>query len=319
MLRCSLCGRQAAYSRRYAGVFLCDRCLVKSVERRFRRSVAEHSLISPGEKIALAVSGGKDSVSCMHMLADYCKNKNCELVTVTVDEGIKGYREKSIPIARENAELLGVQHFVVSFKQAFGATLDEMVKTARKRKTGLGACTYCGIMRRVLMNQAARELGAKKLATAHNLDDEIQAIMLNYIRADFSRLYRLGPAYSPKEGFVPRIKPLREIPEKEVALYALLKNINVHLGVCPYAEGIHSEVRDFINKLEENHPNSKFMILRMFDRMKPNLLKAVPEFEIKKCERCGEPTSTDVCKACGILEELGLGREQKTLISTKSE
>jgi uncharacterized protein (TIGR00269 family) len=280
--------------------------LVKSVERKFRRSIAEHSLISPGEKIALAVSGGKDSVSCMHLLADYCKKKNCELVAITVDEGIKGYRGEGVKIARENAELLKVPHFVVSFKQAFGATLDEMVKIAKERKTGLGACTYCGIMRRSLLNQTARELGAKKLATAHNLDDEVQTIMLNYIRADFSRLYRLGPAYSAREGFVPRIKPLREVPEKEMALYALLKKINVHLGVCPYAGGIRSEIRDFINRLEENHPNSKFMILRMFDRMKPNLLKAVPEFEIKMCERCGEPTSVNMCKKCELLEGLGL-------------
>jgi uncharacterized protein (TIGR00269 family) len=164
-------------------------------------------------------------------------------------------------------------------------------------------------MRRSLMNQAARELGARKLATAHNLDDEVQAIMLNYIRADFSRLYRLGPAYSAKEGFVPRIKPLREVPEKEMALYALLKRINVHIGVCPYARGIHSEIRDFLNKLEENHPNSKFMVLRMFDRMKPSLLKAVPDFEIGKCERCGEPTSTNTCKKCELLNQLGLKKE----------
>jgi uncharacterized protein (TIGR00269 family) len=195
---------------------------------------------------------------------------------------------------------------VVSFKQAFGATLDEMVKIAKKRKLGLGACTYCGVMRRSILNQAAREFGAKKLATAHNLDDEVQAIMLNYIRADFSRLYRLGPSYPAREGFVPRIKPLREVPEKEMALYALLKKINVHLGVCPYAGGIHSEIRDFINRLEENHPNSKFMILRMFDRMKPNLLKAVPEFEIRTCERCGEPTSANVCKKCELLKQFGL-------------
>jgi len=308
MLRCSLCGRQAAYNRRYAGVLLCDRCLVKSVERKFRRSVAEHSLISPSEKIAVAVSGGKDSVSCMHMLADYCGKKNCELVAITVDEGVKGYRGESVRIARENTELLGVPHFVVSFKQAFGVTLDEMVRIAEKKKTGFGPCTYCGVMRRSLLNQAARELGAQKLATAHNLDDEVQTIMLNYIRADFSRLYRLGPAYPAREGFVPRIKPLREVPEKEMALYALLKKINVHLGVCPYAGGIHSEIRDFINRLEENHTNSKFMMLRMFDRMKPQLLGAVPEFDMKKCERCGEPTSSESCKACELLEGLGFAK-----------
>ena len=318
MLKCTFCGRRAAYHRRYAGVLLCDRCLIKSVEKRFWRAVAEHKMISPKERVAVAVSGGKDSVALMHLLAEYCKLKNCELVAITIDEGIKGYRDQSVPMARENAKSLGIEHMVVSFKRAFGATLDQMVKLAKRGKTGLNPCTYCGVMRRSLLNQVARELGVDKLATAHNLDDEVQAIMLNYVRADFSRLHRLGPTYPPREGFVPRIKPLREVPEKEVALYALLRGLKVHLGVCPYAGGIHGEIRDFLNRLETNHPNSKFMILRMFDRMKPQLAKATPEFEMRSCENCGEPTSSTLCKSCELLSGLGLERKQKTLISVKS-
>jgi len=305
------------YNRRYAGALLCDRCLIKSVERRFRQSVNEHKLVSPGDRVAVAVSGGKDSVTCMHLLASYCKEKRCELVAVTVDEGIKEYRGESLPIARENAEALGVEHHIVSFKRAFGSTLDTMVRLAARKKTGLNPCTYCGVLRRSILNQAARELGADKLATGHNLDDEVQAIMLNYIRADLLRLYRLGPTYSLREGFVPRIKPLREIPEKEVALYALLKGTNIHLGVCPYASGIHMEIRDFLNRLETNHPNSKFMTLRMFEHIKPHLAGAVPDFEMLKCENCGEPTSSKLCKTCELLEKICIGNRRKILISTK--
>ncbi|MGC8817119.1 MAG: TIGR00269 family protein [Candidatus Hadarchaeum sp.] len=317
MLRCSFCGRRAVYHRRYAGVFLCDRCMIKSVERRFRRAVNNYRLVLPGERVAVAVSGGKDSVACLHLLTNYCRGKRCEVVAITVDEGIRGYRDESLPVARENAEVLGVEHYVISFKSVFGVTLDEMVKIAAKRGTGLNPCTYCGVMRRSLLNQAARELSADKLATGHNLDDETQAIMLNYVRADLSRLYRLGPIYIPLEGFVPRIKPLREIPEKEVALYALLKGIKVHLAVCPYASGIHTEIRDFLNSLEANHPNSKFMILRMFEEIKPHLKSATPEFEVKRCERCGEPTSTRLCKTCELLQGLGLAKGRKNLISER--
>ncbi len=318
MLKCTFCGRRAAYNRRYAGVLLCDRCLIKSVEKRFRRAIAEHKLLSPGERVAVAVSGGKDSIAAMHLLVEHCGRKNCELVAITIDEGIKGYRDQSLPIARENAKSLGIEHYVVSFKRTFGATLDQMVRRANARKTELNPCTYCGVMRRSLLNQAARELGADKLATAHNLDDEVQAIMLNYVRADFSRLHRLGPSYPPREGFVPRIKPLREIPEKEVALYALLRGLEVHLAVCPYTGGIHTEIRDFLNRIEANHPNSKFMILRMFDRLKPQLARIVPEFEMRRCKNCGEPTSANICKSCELLKELGLRRLRKTLISPKS-
>jgi len=306
MLKCTFCGRRAVYDRRYAGTLLCDRCLTKSVERRFWRAVAEHKLIVPNEKIAVAVSGGKDSVVALHLIADYCKNKNCEVAAVTIDEGIKGYRDHSLPVARENAEKLGIEHVVVSFKKVYGATLDEIVKLAKKRKSKQHPCTYCGVMRRSLLNQAARGLGADKLATAHNLDDEAQAIMLNYVRGDFSRLHRLGPVYSPREGFVPRIKPMREIPEKETALYALLKEIKVHLAVCPYAGGIHTEIRDFLNDFEVKHPNTKFMILRMFDRMRPYIVRALPSFALRRCQVCGEPTSGELCKACELLKELGL-------------
>ncbi|MFH1821070.1 MAG: TIGR00269 family protein [Methanobacteriota archaeon] len=316
MLRCSFCGRKPVYNRRYAGVLLCDRCMLKSVERRFRRAINENKLISPGERVAVAVSGGKDSVTCMHLLENYCREKRCELVAITVDEGIKGYREESLSAAKENAEALGVKHHVISFEKAFGSKLDTMTKRAIKKRTGLNPCTYCGVLRRSILNQAGRELGADKLATGHNLDDETQAIMLNYVRADLSRLYRLGPSYSPREGFVPRIKPLRNIPEKEVAIYALLKGLNVHLGVCPYASGMHTEIRDFLNRLETNHPNSKFMILRMFEQIKPHLTNVLPDFEMRKCENCGEPTSSKLCKTCELLQGLGLKNKRKILIST---
>jgi uncharacterized protein (TIGR00269 family) len=314
MFKCSFCGRRAVYDRRYAGVSLCDRCLVKSVEKRFRRAIAEHKLVSPGERIAVAVSGGKDSVACLHLLAEYCLQRKSEVVAVTIDEGIRGYRDHSLPVVKENAEQLEVEHLVVSFKQAFGASLDRIVRLARTRKTGLNPCTYCGVMRRSLLNQVARELGADKLATAHNLDDEVQAIMLNYVRSDLSRLHRLGPIYPSREGFVPRIKPMREIPEKESALYALLKEMNIHLAVCPYAGGIHIEIRDFLNNLEEKHPNSKFMILRMFERLKSKISQTIPEFEMRTCRVCGEPTSAKICKTCELLAQLGLVKQGKTLI-----
>lgn len=304
MLRCGFCGRKAVYNRRYTGKLLCDRCLTKSVVRSFRRSMAGNRLVSPGEKVAVAVSGGKDSTTLLHMMADYCKSKNCEVVAITVDEGIGVYREKSVRLAGKNAELLGVEHRVISFKEELGVALDEIVRLAEEKKTGLGACTYCGVVRRSLLNRAAREMGADKLATAHNLDDEVQAIMLNYIRGDMARLQRLGPSYAARDGFVPRIKPFRELPEKEIALFAVLKGIEVDWGECPHIGGIHLEIRDFVNRLEENHPNSKFMILRMFDRMKPHLAKATPEFEAKKCENCGEPASASLCKSCELLKKI---------------
>ncbi|MEM2866234.1 MAG: TIGR00269 family protein [Candidatus Hadarchaeales archaeon] len=288
-------------------MLLCDRCFLRSVESRFRRAVYGGRMALPGERIGVAVSGGKDSVSLLHLMTELGRAKKFRVVALSVDEGIEGYREESLTCAREAASLLGVEHRVVSFRESFGAALDEMVRLAEERKTGLDPCTYCGVMRRYLLNRMAREAGLTRVATGHNLDDEVQTILLNYLRGDLSRLLRLGPVYSSREGFVPRVKPLREIPEREVAAYALLRGLKVHLGQCPYARGMHAEVRDFLNRLESRHPNCKFGILRTFERLKAGLREdQKPEVELGECEVCGEPTPTRVCRTCELLEGLGL-------------
>ena len=113
-------------------------------------------------------------------------------------------------------------------------------------------CTYCGVGRRWVLNRKARELGATKLAVGHNLDDEVQSVLLNYMRGDLPRASRMGPVtdWSRRkkfgEKFVPRIKPLRELPEKEIALYVLLKGYDIKWDECPYASGVRFD--DDLNK-----------------------------------------------------------------------
>ena len=275
------------------------------MEKRFRRAVYEGGMARPGERVGVALSGGKDSVSLLYLMTELGRRMNFQVVALSVDEGIRGYREESLRCAREACSSLGVEHRVVSFREEFGVTLDEMVGLAERRKTGLDPCTYCGVMRRYLLNRVAREEGVCRVATGHNLDDEVQAILLNYLRGDLSRLLRLGPSYSPREGFVPRVKPLREIPEREVAAYALVRELKVHLGQCPYARGLHAEVRDFLNRLESRHPNCKFGLLRTFERLKERL-GGREEVGLQPCESCGEPTPQRVCRTCELLEGLGL-------------
>ncbi len=275
------------------------------MEKRFRRAVYEGGMARPGERVGVALSGGKDSVSLLYLMTELGRRMNFQVVALSVDEGIRGYREESLRCAREACSSLGVEHRVVSFREEFGVTLDEMVGLAERRKTGLDPCTYCGVMRRYLLNRVARKEGVCRVATGHNLDDEVQAILLNYLRGDLSRLLRLGPSYSPREGFVPRVKPLREIPEREVAAYALVRDLKVHLGQCPYARGLHAEVRDFLNRLESRHPNCKFGLLRTFERLKERL-GGREEVGLQPCESCGEPTPQRVCRTCELLEGLGL-------------
>jgi len=147
-----------------------------------------------------------------------------ELVAITVDEGIKGYRDESIRIARECCSQLGVEHTIVSFEDLYGYTLDEIRGSLRRDEAGPGTCSYCGVLRRKALNSTAKAVKADKLVTAHSLDDEVQTIMLNVLHGDILRLPRIAPGVGREiPGLVPRVKPLREIPEEEIALYAFLR------------------------------------------------------------------------------------------------
>lgn len=293
------CGRRAVVRLAYANRSLCPECFRMFFERRFIRTLRRYGMIEQGDRIAVAVSGGKDSLTLYHLLKELEERlRGIEVFAIAVDEGIEGYRDISLEIARRE---IGEDLRIVSFEDELGFTLDEIVGI---RDREYMACAYCGVFRRYLLNRAAREMDATKLATGHNLDDEIQTFLMNIIRNDWERISRLRaamPRMHPK--LVPRIKPLRTSPEKEVALYAMLRNFRVHLGECPYRwEGFRSSIRDFVNSLESKHPGTKFSLLGSLDRA----LDLIPrkEVRLRECEICGEPTVHKICKACQLKKEI---------------
>jgi len=140
-----------------------------------------------------------------------------------------------------------------------------------------------------MLNSTARSIGANKLATGHNLDDDAQTVLLNVMNGDTERLARLRPT-RPQEGLIPRIKPLMDVPEREIALYAFLKGLPFHMGECPYArESLRGEIKDMLNDFEARHPGTKYSIMRGFDNMVPCLKEKYPQVPLNKCEICGEP------------------------------
>lgn len=301
-MKCSRCDREAVYHAKYEGRFYCHKHFNELIEDKVKRTVRRYHLIERGERIAVGVSGGKDSVVLMHLLAKLREKFPFELVAITIDEGIAGYRPESVEIAKKNAEKLGIEHYIYSFKEYVGFTLDETVGIMGSFERGerVGACSYCGVWRRWLLNYAARDVGADKLAVGHNLDDEAQMFIMNVLRGDVARLGRTGPYYEViHEGLVPRIKPLREIPEKEIVLYAVLNNIEVDFSECPYAvEAFRAEIRDWLNGMEEKHPGTKHQILKSYDRMFPFLSKSYARRDLNRCKICGQPTTGEICKAC---------------------
>lgn len=294
-MKCQRCSKNAVVYQKYSSAHLCKTHFIEDVERKIKRDIRKFRMIEKGDRIAVALSGGKDSTALLYILHKIFKNRpDIELLAITIDEGIRGYREHTLSHAVKLTGELGVPHTIWSFEKGFGITLDELTK--RKEHA---ACTLCGVLRKNLLNKAARELGADKLAIGHNLDDEAQTILMNYLRGDVDRLKRMLPGVI-QPGLVMRIKPLRSIPEKEVALYGFLNDLPVSTDECPYAgEALRNEVREMVNNYEVKHPGTKYSLLGGFDVIAPALRP--PDTQIVQCRLCREPSSEEVCKTCRLL------------------
>jgi len=271
------------------------------LEERVMRLIKDYELIDCGEMVAVALSGGKDSVLTLHILDKFRKSPNFDfdLSAIAIDEGISGYREKGMDVARKNAHELNVELLEISLEKELGFTLDQASNFYQT------ACVPCGVFRRYLLNRTAFEMGADKLATGHNLDDEVQSFLMSFARADTRRFGKFGPRLHrihPK--MVPRIKPLWLIPEKEVGMWAVLNEVDVHLAECPYAhQSLRSRLKTYLNNVEENRPGTKLNILKFFQKSFKTDKKPV---NLHECQICGEPSSALTCKACEMQRDLQL-------------
>jgi uncharacterized protein (TIGR00269 family) len=294
--------------RRYSGEILCKKCLKDSIEDKVRTTISKYNMLEPNDKIAVAVSGGKDSLSLLHILADIEKKfPQTSICAITIDEGIKGYRDEALRFAAKTCQELGIKHKIVSFKEMYKITLDELEDIIRgEKKNELSPCSYCGVLRRRALNTAARQTEANKLATAHNLDDETQTILLNIVHGDAIRIARVKPILDighPK--LVQRVKPFCEVPEKEIALYAYLKKIEFQSIPCPYAQtALRNDIRKMLNTMEEKHTGTKFAIFRSIERIRPALEASAEKEKLQDCKLCGEPTVGEVCIPCQMLQRL---------------
>jgi len=308
---CTDCnGKEAVFMRRYSGERLCGRCFCTSLEMKTRRTIAKYKMFDPTDKIMVAVSGGKDSLTLLHIIKKIEQAfPDTTLRALTVDEGIGGYRDEALRMAARNCQKLGVTHVVTSFKEIYGYELDDLVNLVQRRgKKGLTPCSYCGVLRRKALNIAARASKATKLATAHSLDDETQTLLLNIIHGNPFRIARSNPVLKGiHPNFIQRVKPFCNIPEKEIALYAHLKRIEFQTIPCPYAQAaLREDIRRILNRTEEKHAGTKFTIFKSFERIRLALENVSKEGKLNTCKICGEPTTANLCKACLLLEDLNL-------------
>ena len=315
-LRCNICGEAPVYYRYYSGEKLCKRCFIESVIEKTRRTISKYKMLSHGDKIGVAVSGGKDSLTLLHILSNITRGHASEIVALIIDEGIEGYREEAVKHAIQTCEELEIEYHILSFKEAYSLTLDEAIKL--RRDNSLAACTICGALRRRAIDLLAKEVGVDVIATAHNLDDVLQTFLMNLFSGDIQRIAKSRVLDESSELFlVKRIKPLMEIPEAEIALFAYLKGMPFQRASCPYMnESIRSEIRSILNEMELKHPGIKFNLLRSYLKITSNL-----KIEAKRlvCSLCGYPSSNPICGVCTILSGLrGEAKRAKHPNTTKT-
>ena len=303
-MKCSFCDREAVYFRKYEGHYYCKGHFVKNIEKKVRRTKNRNKLIEDGDRVAIALSGGKDSSNTLFIINKLFKDHpKVEFFALTLDEGIKGYRDKCVKKSKVLCKELGVEQFIFSFKKEFGFTIDEL---AERLETGF--CGACGLLRRYLLNKKARELGATKLATGHNLDDECQSIIMNFLKGDFLRLARVGPmphlAKHPR--FVVRIKPLIQVPEEESILYNKIRKISSCPKKCPYSfdNPLRGKTREFLKSLEETSPGIRYSLYESALKLASLVKEEFKSEKIKSCKECGEPSSREICKVCEFLKSI---------------
>lgn len=260
---------------------LCKACFISLFEAEIHHTITSTSLFSPGDRIAIGASGGKDSTVLASVLKTLNERYNygIDLVLLSIDEGIKGYRDDSLETVKRNAVQYNMPLKIVGYDELYGWTMDQVVEAIGKK----GNCTYCGVFRRQALDRGAKMLGIKHVVTGHNADDVAETILMNLLRGDLPRLARSTSIVTGNEtSEVRRSKPLKYAYEKEIVLYAHHKKLDYFSTECLYSpEAFRGSARSLIKNLERVRPSAILDVVRSGEDM----ARLVPE-EVRGGSHC---------------------------------
>jgi cytoplasmic tRNA 2-thiolation protein 1 len=306
-----------------SGCRLCRACFLTSFENDVLATIRRYDMFQKGERVAIAVSGGKDSTVLASVLCALNSRENLglDLVLLSVDEGITGYRDDSLDAVRRSVEARGAGGpplTIVSYKDLYGWAMDDVVRAAGSRNN----CTFCGVFRRQAFDRGAALVKADVVATGHNADDVAETVLMNLLRGDIARLVRCASPRSRGCGAgapLPRAKPFLHIYEKEIVLYAHHARLDYHSTECVYSPGAYRGfAREFLKDLEAARPSSVTDIISSaaaWQGSEPDASTAPARAQVA-CPRCGFAASGDgLCQACSLLAGLNAGTPRLALRS----
>lgn len=252
---------------------LCKSCFISLFETEIHNTITANTLFTPGERVAIGASGGKDSTVLASVLKTLNERYNykLQLVLLSIDEGIKGYRDDSLETVKRNALQYDMPLEIVGYDELYGWTMDQVVEQIGKK----GNCTYCGVFRRQALDRGATRLGIKHVVTGHNADDIAETVMMNLLRGDLPRLARATSIMTASAASdTKRSKPLKYAYEKEIVLYAHHKKLDYFSTECIYSpEAFRGSARTLIKNLEKIRPSAILDVVRSGEDM----ARLVPE------------------------------------------
>ncbi|OYT31797.1 MAG: ATPase [Thermofilum sp. ex4484_79] len=259
----------------------------------------EYIGLSSSDVLMVALSGGKDSMLALYFTLKFQKKYGYKVYAISVDEGIEGYSKERMNFLKKIVEKFDVKLYTSSFKEYFGCMFEEIMKIVAKKKLGYKPCSICGVFKRYILNRESRKLGATKLVTGHNLDDELQAFLMNVFKDNIWNIAREGilTGVTQHKRFVPRMKPLYYLTEREIQEYVKLLNLPYFPNQCPNLKFAYRNIfkmwfRELDDVTRLRYLVSKELLSHLFKSRLYN------SYELKTCRECGEPSSQDVCRAC---------------------
>ena len=246
---------------------LCKACFIAVFEEEIHFTITQNQLFFPGEKIAVGASGGKDSTVLAAVLKTLNDRHNygLDLRLLSIDEGIKGYRDDSLETVKRNSKQYELPLEIVGYDELYGWTMDQVVEQIGKK----GNCTYCGVFRRQALDRGAARLGITHVVTGHNADDVAETVMMNLLRGDLPRLARATSIVtSSTTSEMKRSKPLKYAYEKEIVLYAHHRNLDYFTTECIYSpEAFRGSARTLIKDLERIRPSAILDVVKSGEDM----------------------------------------------------
>src|SRR5574338_16173 len=306
-MKCKKCGGKASVNMRQHRLALCKEHFLEWVPEQTERFIKKYEMFSRDDRILVAVSGGKDSLSLWDILSRLGYHADGLYIGLGIDGGI-GYSDESHRLTQAFAQSHGLVLHTVDVEQEYGQPIPMMAERSHR---GYGKpCAVCGLTKRYVMNRIARDLGYDVLATGHNLDDEAAVLFGNTLSWSSEYLLRQGPVLPASDGLARKVKPLCRFYEREMTAYSLARGIEYIYEECPFAEGSQSiYYKELLNQLETKRPGAKLTFyLRFLEARKRGDLfieKNTERAHLHACPRCRQTTSTeDLCSFCRMIEKV---------------